>query len=436
MARIGVIGLWHQGVVNAACLADMGHIVHAAETDERVITDLREGRAPVREPHLDLLLRRGIRRGRLRFSPHLADAVRGAAFIYIALDTPVGPEDEPDVAPVFAAAREAARSMTRRSTVVVTSQVPVGTCRSLAAAMREKNGRAAFGLAYVPEFLRLGAAVETFRRPDRIVVGADDAAVARRVAALYRPLARPMLLTSLATAEMGKQASNAFLALSISTINEFADLCERVGADIMQVAEIMKLDARIGPRAYFTPGLGFAGGTLGRDVRGLQHLGARHGTPTHVMDAVMEVNSGRPALVGRLLAEVYGSLQGRTVAILGLTYKPGTSTLRRSVALDIIADLVRRGSRVTAFDPLARLDEVDHLPPFSVSPDPYSAVEGADAAVLVTPWDGLDRLDLGQLRRRMRRPVLLDTRNHFDPLRLRRLGFEYLAIGRADRAHR
>lgn len=432
MARIGVVGLWHQGVVNAACLADMGHTVRAADPDQQVIARLQEGRPPVREPLLDALLRRGIRSGRLSFTGDVAETVRGASFIYIALDTPVGPEDEPEVAPVFAAARDAARSMTRRPIVVVTSQVPTGTCRALAAAMQAENAQAAFDVVYVPEFLRLGAAVETFRRPDRIVVGADDPAVARRVAALYRALRRPIVLTSLATAEMSKQASNSFLAVSISTINELADVCERVGADVMQVAEIMRLDSRIGPNAYLNPGLGFAGGTLGRDVRGLQYLGRRHGIPTSVMDAVMEVNTRRPALVGRRLEEMYGSLQSRTVAILGLTYKPGTSTLRRSVALDIIADLVRRGGRVTAFDPLARLDEVERLPPFSISPDPYSAVKGADAAVLVTPWDGLDRLNLGRIRRSMRRPVLLDTRNHFDPARLRRLGFEYLAVGRGD----
>lgn len=431
-ATIAIVGLWHQGTVLAACFAEMGHTVRGTDPDGRVVAGLREAQSPVHEPDLDALLTRGLRSGRLMFTTDLARALHGASFIFISLDTPMHDDDEPDLEPVFEAARRVARALSSRALVVVTSQVPVGTCERLRMALAAERPRAPFDLAYVPEFLRLGVAIETFRRADRFVIGADAPPVARRVAALYAPLRRPLVLCPIRTAEMAKAASNAFLALSISAINEFADLCDRVGADVIQVAEIMKLDPRIGSRAYLTPGLGFAGGTLGRDVRGVQGLGREHRTPTRIMDAVMEVNGTRPALVGRRLEELYGSLSGRTVAVFGLTYKPGTSTLRRSTGLDIVADLAQRGAAVRVYDPLARLRELDRLPPFTMASDPYGAADGADALVLVTPWDGLERLSLSRLRRVMRRPVLLDTRNYFDPARLYRLQFEYMGIGRGS----
>ncbi|MCL4369676.1 MAG: nucleotide sugar dehydrogenase, partial [Chloroflexi bacterium] len=270
------------------------------------------------------------------------------------------------------------------------------------------------------------------RRADRFVVGADDPAVAERVAALYRPLGRPLVVTKLRTAEMAKHACNAFLATSISFINEIANLCSEVGADAVQVGEVMKLDRRIGRYAFLSPGLGFAGGTLGRELRALQKLGRNHGCETPMMDAVVAVNQARARLVGERLQRLLGRVEGLQVGVLGLTYKPGTSTLRRSIALDIIRDLVSRGTLVKAFDPLARLDEVAELPPFEVCPDPFAAAEGSDAVLLVTEWAGTRELDLPRLRSVMRRPVFIDTRNLFDPARMEQMGFVYSGVGRGE----
>jgi UDPglucose 6-dehydrogenase len=281
--------------------------------------------------------------------------------------------------------------------------------------------------AYVPEFLRLGTAVETFMRADRFVVGADSPAARDRVAALFRPLDRPLVTTSVRTAEMAKHAANAFLATSISFVNEIADLCEPLGADPVEVARILKLDRRIGPHAFLSPGLGYAGGTLGRELRALQRLGAEHDVETGLVDAVVAVNDARPQLVRRRLAGALGDLGGLRVALFGLTYKPGTSTLRRAISLDIARDLSAAGADVSAFDPLAELGEVDELP-VAVAASPYGAAAGAAAVVLVTEWEGIAELDLELLRSTMSGDVFLDTRNVLEPAALREAGFRHLRI--------
>ncbi len=431
MANICVAGLWHQGAVVSACLADMGHRVRGVG-DEGVVASLSHGEPVVHEPKLKAILRRNLRAGKLTYTSDYAEALQDAEFAYIAIDTPVGSQDEPDLSGILATARQIGRAVTGSATLVVTAQVPVGTCEHLVAIARDANPSATLDIAYVPEFLRLGTAVDTFRRADRFVVGADDPAVAERVAALYRPLGRPLVVTKLRTAEMAKHACNAFLATSISFINEIANLCSEVGADAVQVGEVMKLDRRIGRYAFLSPGLGFAGGTLGRELRALQKLGRNHGCETPMMDAVVAVNQARARLVGERLQRLLGRVEGLQVGVLGLTYKPGTSTLRRSIALDIIRDLVSRGTLVKAFDPLARLDEVAELPPFEVCPDPFAAAEGSDAVLLVTEWAGTRELDLPRLRSVMRRPVFIDTRNLFDPARMEQMGFVYSGVGRGE----
>lgn len=430
MANICVIGLWHQASVLSACLADMGHQVRGVGDDEKVVATLSAGEPPVHEPKLKTIMRRNLRVERLSYTTDYREALGGAEFTYIAIDTSVGPDDESDLRTIFDAAQHVGQAMSGELILIISSQVPVGTCERIAAIVREENPAAVFDVAYVPEFLRLGTAVDTFRHADRFVVGADDPAVAQRIAALYRPLGRPIVITNLRTAEMAKHASNAFLATSISFINEMANLCDEVGADALQVAQIMKLDRRIGRYAFLSPGLGFAGGTLGREIRALQRLGQRHGCDTPMMDAVITVNQARAGLVGLRLQRIYDSLEGLQVGILGLTYKPGTSTLRRSIALDIIRDLVAQGASVKAFDPLARLDEVADLPPFEPCPDPYAAAQGSDALVLVTEWAGIHDLDMPRLRAAMRRPVFIDARNIFDPAEMIQLGFVYSGIGR------
>jgi len=430
LATICIIGLWHQGSVLSACFADMGHQVRGVGEDERAVSALNAGQPPVYEPRLAGLIRRNIRRGRLRYTADIREGLRGAEFAYIAFDTPVGPNDEAHVAVIHDAARQIGRCTSRPRWVCVTAQVPVGTCEHLGAILRKLNPRASPEVVCVPEFLRLGSAIDSFRRADRFVIGSNNPAAARRVAALYKPLGRPIILTAIRTAEMAKHASNAYLAASISFINEIADLCDEVGADALEVARIMRLDRRIGKDAFLSPGLGFAGGTLGREVRALQGLGRRRGRATPLLDAVIAVNDARASLVGDRLQRLYGSLRGRRVGVFGLTYKPGTSTLRRSAAVEIIRRLVAAGASVAAFDPLARLDEALDLPPFDLCPDPYAAARAADALVLVTEWAGIRELSLRRLRAAMRHPVIVDTRNLFDPHAMEKLGFTYFGIGR------
>jgi UDPglucose 6-dehydrogenase len=408
----------------------MGHQVRGVGDDEKVVTALNAGEPPVYEPALKAIMRRNLRAERLKFTTDYKEALDGAEFAYIAIDTPVGPDDESDLSTIFNAARQVGRAMSGELILIVSAQVSVGTCEHIAAIVQEENPAAVFHMAYVPEFLRLGTAVDTFRRADRFVVGANNPTAAERITALYRPLGRPIIITNLRTAEMAKHASNAFLATSISFINEMANLCDEVGADALQVAQIMKSDQRIGKYAFLNPGLGFAGGTLGREIRALQRLGQQHGCDTPMVDAVMTINQARAGLVGQRLKRIYVSLEGLQVGILGLTYKTGTSTLRRSIALDIIRDLAAQGALVKAFDPLARLDEVADLPPFEPCPDPYAAAEGSDALVLVTEWAGIHDLELPRLRAAMRGPVFIDARNIFNPAAMIQAGFVYSGIGR------
>ena len=430
MSRICVVGLWHQASVVSACFADMGHQVCGVGDDPAVVAALNSGEPPVHEPKLKGILRRNLNSKRLAYTTDYQKALDGADFVFVSIDTPVGLDDRADLSSVYDVSKKIAQVLSRHICVVVTAQVPVGTCEHIAEIMAREDSKARFDVAYVPEFLRLGTAVDTFRKADRFIIGANDTAVARRVAALYEPLGRPVMLTNLRTAEMAKHASNTFLALSISFINEIADLCDAVGADALSVAQAMKMDRRIGEYAFLSPGLGFAGGTLGRDVRAIQAFGQENGIETHLMNAVMTVNQSRANLVRQRLQKIYDSLEGLQIGIWGLTYKPGTSTLRRSIALDIIRDMVEQQVAVKAFDPLARLDEVSDLPEFQFCPDAYAAVEKCDAVVLVTEWSDIQNVVFSRVRRLMRRPVFIDTRNLFDPEEMQKNGFIYSGVGR------
>jgi UDPglucose 6-dehydrogenase len=331
---------------------------------------------------------------------------------------------------VLEAARQVGRFWDSGAILCVTAQAPVGTCESLAALVRQQKSGAGCDVAYIPEFLRLGDAVNTFFQADRFVIGARTPEVAERVAQLYLPLGRPVLRIGLRSAEMAKHACNCFLATSISFINEIADLCDRIDADSLEVAQAMKLDRRIGPHAFLSPGLGFAGGTLGRDLRAIEELAGKHSCTARLPEAVLSINRSRAGAVKQRLLDHFESLRGIRIGVLGITYKPGTSTLRRSVALELIADLAREGAEVRAYDPLADWRGVHPLPEFSASPDAYSLAEGCDALVLVTEWQGILDLDLHRLRSAMRGPVFLDTRNLFDPQVMSRAGFLYSGMGR------
>jgi UDPglucose 6-dehydrogenase len=427
--KIAVVGGWHQASVVSACFADLGHDVTGIADDPETIAGLNAGQPPVYEPGLPDLLRRNLGAGRLRYTTSFADGLRDAEFVFLSIDTPVREGDESDLKPVLDAAERVLALASGPFTLCVTSQVPVGTCKSLSETARRLKPEVKIAVIYVPEFLRLGTAIDTLRHADRFVIGADDPAAADRVARLYQPLGRPMLMTGLNTAEMGKHASNAFLATSISFINEIANLCEVTGADATQVAEIMKLDRRIGSHAFLSAGLGYAGGTLGREIRALHHLGERHQVDTALVDAAQEVNAQRVGRLVKRIRQLLGPLAGQTIAILGLTYKSGTSTLRRSAALDLIDRLLAERAEVRAFDPLARGQELAR-PAFTLCTDLASAARSASLLVLIAPWPGMTLTELVDCRATMKTPKIMDSGNFLSPQGLLAAGFEYAGVGR------
>ncbi len=384
--RICIVGLGHQATVLSACFADMGYQVTTVGDDVTAVASLCKGNPAFHEPELRNLILRNLKVGRLRFTCDYGQALSRAEFVFIAIDTPVNAHDEPELQEVFEAGRKIGHLRSGHIVLCVASQVPVGTSERLADIVMKERPADRCDLAYIPEFLRLGEAVETFFHADRFIIGSQEPKVAERVAELYRPLKRPMVVIGLRSAEMAKHASNSYLATAISFINEISDLCDRVGADVGEVAKGMKFDRRIGAHAYLSPGLGFAGGTLGRDICALQELGRQYNCRMHLMDAVMSVNRERALVVKKRLLNSYASLRGRRIGVLGLTYKPGTNTLRRSIAEEIISGLLEEDAEVRAYDPLADLENGNSVASFTVFPDPYSLAAGCDALVLVTGW--------------------------------------------------
>ena len=427
-----VTGIWHQGAVVSACLADIGNQVRGV-CDQETASLLNSGKPPVYEPHLPEIIQKNYAAGRLRYTTDFKEGLDGAEFVFICTDTPVNMQDDSDLSSIYKIAENVGSNLTGDIVLCVTAQVPVGTSEELAKTVNKLAPAFACTVAYIPEFLRLGIAVETFQKADRFVIGCDDPTVSQRIAELYQPLGCPLMHTDIRSAEMGKHASNAFLAMSISFINEVANLCELLQADASEVAKILKLDKRIGKHAFLSPGLGFAGGTLGREIRALQKFGHHYQTSTPLMDAVWKINAERHQLVGRKLTAVLGPLTGKQIGIWGLTYKAGTSTMRRAISLDIVRDLVAKGAKIVAFDPLANLGEVTDLPPMDFYTDPYEVARGSSALVLVTEWAGMDKLDWAKVRTNMADDIFLDTRNLLDPTRMAKAGFRYFGIGRSSK---
>jgi UDPglucose 6-dehydrogenase len=432
MANICVTGIWHQGAVVSACLADLGNQIRGVCDNRETAASLNSGKPPVYEPFLSEIIKENFAAGRLEYTTEYKRGLDGAEFVFICTDTPVNMEDESDLSPIYKIAEDIGRNLTGDIVLCVTAQVPVGTSEELAETVRKLAPAHACTVAYIPEFLRLGIAVETFRNADRFVIGCEDLAVAPRIAELYKPLGCPIVNTDIRSAEMAKHAANAFLAMSISFINEIANLCEVLEADASEVAKILKMDKRIGKHAFLSPGLGFAGGTLGREIRALQKFGHNFRNATPLMDAIWQINAERYQLVGRRLTEVLGPLTGKKIGIWGLTYKAGTSTMRRAISLVIIRDLIKYGAHISSFDPLANLAEVTDLPSINFCTDPYEAAKGSSALVLVTEWAGMDKLDWAKVRYNMVDDIFLDTRNLLDPEQMGEAGFRYLGIGRAS----
>jgi UDPglucose 6-dehydrogenase len=431
--KVCVVGIWHLGAVILACLAELGYQVIGVEKDPDRAATLSRGIPQLFEPGLEELMGKHLTSGRLRFTTDLPEGTHGTPYVIIAYDTPVSENDEPDLTPIIATVEELAGCLEDGATVVVISQVPVGTCEALAGSLSRLNPDLRFGMAYVPENLRLGQAIERFLRPDLLVFGADSDQTMAKIETLFSPIPAPRVRTDLRTAEMTKHAINAYLATCISFGNELANLCDEVGADALRAIQALRLESRVSPKAPLLPGLGFSGGTLARDIKVLKRLAEEHGYPAPLLNGVLGVNQLQNAIVINHLEKLLTTLQGKIVGVLGLTYKPDTSTLRRAAAIEIIQALNARGVRVKAYDPKVDPAEVTpFLPEFTLCDDPYAVAEGAHAIVLVTPWREFKDLNLVRLRAPMHYAVFLDTANVFDPDKVTQAGFIYKGIGRSS----
>ncbi len=430
--RIGMIGAGHVGLVTAACFAELGHHVTCMDIDADRINALRAGVMPFHEPGLPELVRRNTPE-RLCFTTDYQEAVHAADFVFLAVATPTTAFGTPDLQYVRAAARAVARLANGKRPILVSkSTAPVGITETLESVLSaEANGHGPLPVVANPEFLREGTAIGDFLQPDRVVIGSMDTEAAEAVGELYAPLDAPVVYTDIKTAEMVKYASNAFLATKISFINEIAEICEKVGADVRDVARGMGLDSRIGPD-FLAAGIGFGGSCLPKDVRGLAHLAALYGSHPQLLNTVLEINlEQRRRLVTRV-RQLLGSLRGARVAVFGLTFKPGTDDTRDSPAFDIIRHLEYEEARVVACDPLAIQSTQALFPGIEYEADPYAAAAGCDAVILATEWPEFKSLDLELLRRAMRTPILADGRNAWNPGEARRLGFVYLGMGLPD----
>ena len=428
--KICVIGCWHQGVVGAACLSDLGYDVLGADHDGKRVASLNSGNAPLYEPGLDELLQKMVKSGTLKFTADVANSVKGRRDVLIMFDTPVDVNDQSDLSEIFSTAAEIAPYLENDSVLFVTAQVPVGTCDKIAAIIREKNPSLKFGIAYSPENLRLGQAIDRFIHPALPVIGADDSATLDRVEQLLAPLKVKWERVNLRTAEMAKHALNAFLATSVTFANELGNICDEVGADGRRLAEVLRLEERIGRKAMLFPGLGFSGGTLARDMQTLRGLGDKFGLDTLMLDGIWESNRIQNRLVIRKLKKVFGKLENISVTVLGLTYKPDTSTLRRSASLEIIGDMLEAKMKVSTHDPKADRAEVAGHKEFKFFEDAYDALKGAQAMVLITGWAEYKKLDFERVKKLMARSVIIDVNNMLDSDKLQGLGFTYLDIGR------
>ena len=427
MAKIGVIGLWHLGCVVSACLAEAGNEVTGIDFDQNILSGLGKGNPPLFEPGLEELIGKNLTGGRLQYATDFSKAIAGMEFIFITFDTPVDEQDRSDLTVVERAIDEIARYADREIVIVIFSQLPVGTSRRLQETLQKKN-RNRLEIVYSPENLRLGNAIKTFKEADRIVIGADRVGAGDLLEQLYDFVSGPKLRMDLNSAEMTKHALNSFLAASISFINEIATLSEMCGVDIRQVVHAMKTDRRIGPNAFLGPGMGFAGGTLARDVQVLRELGQKNRKSTRILDAVLTVNQERILSIKEKLLVRYPKLDKIQLGLLGLTYKPKTSTLRRSMALALAKEFLKEGAGVKAFDPMIQ-ESTPETTGITICRTPYEAAEGTHALILATEWSEFREVDFVQVKQRMKEPVLIDTRNFLNPELLISLGFKYEGIG-------
>jgi UDPglucose 6-dehydrogenase len=429
--NIAVVGTGYVGLVTGAVFADLGNEVVCIDNLPDKIAALSAGHMPIYEPGLEEMVARNVADGRLSFTTDLAAAVRRSVIVFITVGTPPRDDGRSDLTAVEAVARGIAEAMERYTVIVNKSTVPVGTGEFVREVIERHQKRPVrFDVVSNPEFLREGSAIEDTLRPDRIVIGAPTQQVAMSLLELYAPLERPMIITDVPSAEMIKYASNAFLATKISFMNAIANICERGGADVTQVMKGVGLDSRIGS-AFLNAGLGYGGSCFPKDTESLVHTAAAVGYDFALLRSVIEVNRDRAAHFVGLMERAMGSLQNRVIAILGLAFKPNTDDMREAKSVEIITRLLEAGASVRAYDPVA-MDNARKMLPTVVefADSPYAAAEGTDAVALVTEWNEFKFLDLERLRTVMRRALVFDGRNMWEPERMRRVGFEYHSIGR------
>jgi UDPglucose 6-dehydrogenase len=432
--RVTMIGSGYVGLVSGACFADFGHDVVCVDLDPGKIDRLNNGIMPIFEPGLAELVTGNAAAGRLRFTTNLSEGVAGAEAIFIAVGTPSRRGDgHADLSYVYAAAREIANAITGYAVIITKSTVPVGTGDEVERIIREANPAAEFAVVSNPEFLREGAAIQDFKRPDRIVVGTDDARAREVMTELYRPLFlnhSPILFTARRTAELIKYAANAFLATKITFINEIADLCEAVGADVQDVARGIGLDNRIGGK-FLHAGPGYGGSCFPKDTLALVKTAQDAGTPIRIVETVAAVNEQRKrAMAKRVVTLAGGDVRGKTVAVLGLTFKPNTDDMRDSPAIAVIQALQDAGANIRAFDPEGTEQAQLVLTNVEYATDPYATLADADVAVLITEWDAFRALDMDRVKAVMKTPAIADLRNVYRPEEMQRRGIAYVSVGR------
>ncbi|MBR9834485.1 MAG: UDP-glucose/GDP-mannose dehydrogenase family protein [Alphaproteobacteria bacterium] len=432
--RVTMIGTGYVGLVSGACFADFGHTVTCVDKDKSKIDRLHDGIMPIYEPGLDKLVESNVKEERLFFTTDPADAIAEADAIFIAVGTPSRRGDgHADLSYVYAAAEEIAKLMKGFTVVVTKSTVPVGTGDEVEAIIRKVNPDADFAVVSNPEFLREGAAIKDFKIPDRVVVGTDDDRARDVMRELYRPLflnETPIIFTERRTSELIKYAANAFLAVKITFINEIADLCEKVGANVQEVSRGIGLDGRIGSK-FLNAGPGYGGSCFPKDTLALTKTANDHDSPVRIVDTVVEVNAGRKkAMATKIIDAMGGDVSGKTIGVLGLAFKPNTDDMRDAPSLDIIPALLEAGAVIKAYDPEA-MEEARHLlNGIEYAENPYAVLQGSDAMVIITEWDQFRALDLDRIKTALKQPVVVDLRNIYAPDDMAKRGFSYTSIGR------
>jgi UDPglucose 6-dehydrogenase len=433
--RIAMIGTGYVGLVSGTCFSEFGHHVTCVDLDADKIARIEKGEMPIFEPGLEAMVEKNVANERLHFTTDLATAVASAEAVFVAVGTPARRGDgHADLSFVYGAAKQIANAIDRYTVIVTKSTVPVGTGREVERIIREARPEAQFDVVSNPEFLREGAAIEDFMRPDRVVIGSDSEAANEVMRELYRPLflrETPILFTSRETSELIKYAANTFLATKITFINEIADLCEQVGANVQDVAKGIGMDGRIGAK-FLHPGPGYGGSCFPKDTLALVRTAQEYGAPLRIVESVVEINEQRKTrMAEKVIAACGGSVAGKTIALLGLTFKPNTDDMRDSASLAIVPELQQGGAAIRAYDPQGMEEAKKLLHDLTWCDDAYETMEGADAVVIITEWNEFRALDLGRARTLMKAPVMVDLRNIYTPAEMAEAGFAYISVGRA-----